>query len=225
MNVLAIFAHGDDETLGCGGTLARHVVDGHVVRVLPPFTNGVSARVTDSDDARARYREWLAAVDALGARTLGSVTSLGFPDQKLDTVGTLALAKCVEGALRMFDADVIYTHWHGDLNRDHQCVAEAVFVATRLAAGSTVGRVLACEIPESTSQAFGLGAPFEPNLYVDVSAHLRSKLEALRCYASEKREPPHLRSQAGVVTHAGTRGGEAGCDFAEAFMIMREVMR
>ncbi len=225
MNILCVAAHADDETLGCGATLARHAADGDTVRVMSPFTDGVSSRVTDSDDATVRYREWLAAIEALGVRRLGTAFSYGFPDQALDTVPMLSLAKTVENALRVFDPDVIYTHWHGDLNRDHQCVAEAVLVATRAAAGSTVGRVLAFEVPETTSQALGLGASFEPNVYVDVSAQITTKIRALRCYASERRLTPHLRSEQGVVTQAGARGGEAGVDFAEAFVLMREVRR
>lgn len=248
MKVLAIVAHADDEVLGCGGTLARHAAEGDEVRVLEPFTNGVGSRlpaiVTLPDrpgpfcpdyeeeaerrllrdgTALARHREWLSSLDELGAMFL-DIDMPRFPDQRLGTVPMLALARCVETALDEFPADLVITHHLGDLNQDHRCVAEAVLIATRPASGSTVSRVIACEIPETTSQAFG-GLPFAPNLFVDISASLKAKLRALRCYESERRESPHPRSDQGVVTHAGYRGGAAGVDFAEAFMIVREVRR
>ena len=42
--ILVIAAHPDDEVLGCGGTMSKHVSLGHVVNVIF-LTNGVSARL------------------------------------------------------------------------------------------------------------------------------------------------------------------------------------
>ncbi len=224
MNVLCVMAHPDDETIGCGGTLARHAARGDDVRVLA-FTDGVSSR--EGGDPAKRYVEWLEALKVLGvlsgtARSSSS-WSHQYPDQKLDATLALELAREVSTAIKVAAPEVIYTHWSGDLNQDHRAVAGAVLIATRLVSGSRVKRLLACEIPESTSQAFG--APtFAPNYFVDISDHLRRKARALRCYRSERREPPHPRSEAGMVTHAGFRGGAAGLDFAEAFILLREVV-
>ena len=41
--VLIIVAHRDDETIGCGGVIYRHYLDGDQVFCLS-FTDGVSAR-------------------------------------------------------------------------------------------------------------------------------------------------------------------------------------
>ena len=221
MNILAVLSHPDDEVLGCGGVLARHAVADDKVDVSI-FTNGVGARGWKRGAADARKTEWHNACRTLGAGAM--IPPDVFSDQQLDRVSMLELAQVVERTLEKSRPEIVYTHWLGDLNLDHRLVAQAVLTATRPAAGSRVRRVLACEIPESTSQGFGFMS-FEPNVYVDIGGYLKTKLEALRCYESERRESPHLRSAQGVVTCAGLRGGEAGCDFAEAFVLMREVMR
>ena len=51
------------------------------------------------------------------------------------------------------------------------------------------------------------------------------KLEALRCYGSEMRKAPHPRSYDGVRALAQLRGVQAGLAAAEAFGVVREVVR
>jgi LmbE family N-acetylglucosaminyl deacetylase len=220
----------DDEVLACGGTLARHAAEGDEVRVVT-FTDGVSSRFTPAqldEQIHDEGSEWCRAAGTRqvehesAKRVLGVDSedwSYSFPDQDIDLCGMSQVAGCVRGAIRGWCPEVVYTHWHGDLNQDHRRVAEAVMVATRPFA-SSVRRVLACEVPESTAHGT---VPFEPNVFVDISGQLLKKVEALRCYKSEKREPPHPRSEANVAAHAGVRGAQAGVEFAEAFMLLREV--
>ena len=190
-----------------------------------------------------RRDEWLAALSALGV--VGNTMDGGghdsaswtrfregngwyearYHDQALDVVPLLDLSKEVAAAIRLFDPDVIYTHWPFDLNQDHRCVAEAVLIATRPVAGSTVRRVLAGEVPESTSQAFG-GQSFAPTVFVALGrAHVDAKLAALECYASERRERPHLRNRVAVEARTEYWGGVSGVHNAEAFVLLREVLR
>jgi LmbE family N-acetylglucosaminyl deacetylase len=240
MNVLCVMAHQDDETLACGGTLAKHAAAGDAVSVMT-FTDGVGSRGDKADPIR-RQREWFAALRALGlhateddpgASVLWCAGADGsgwmrerYQDQQLDVVPMLMLAKYVAYGCEKFRPDVIYTHWPSDLNQDHRRVAEAVLIATRLVTGSTVRRVLACEVPESTSQAFGLGQPFAPTVFVALSAEaVERKLAALACYRSEQREPPHLRSEDRVSSRMSQWGAVAGVGDAEAFVLLREVVQ
>ncbi len=223
MNVLGIFAHPDDETIAAGATLAKHSKAGDIVTVRT-FTDGVSSRGRRTGEASKRRVEHLAALDALGAH-FGDCPSYG--DQELDTVPLLQLAKFVESSIIIDKPDVIYTHWPHDLNQDHRAVAEAVMIATRPAVGSSVGRVLACEVRESTSQVFGTRPAFVPNVYVEADGGeaLQAKLKALRCYESEERVSPHPRAWDSVQFQMTTRGAEAGMRSAEAFVLIRELVK
>jgi LmbE family N-acetylglucosaminyl deacetylase len=145
-------------------------------------------------------------------------------DQELDMVPMLALSRHVSYGLEKFKPDVVYTHWPVDLNQDHRRVAEAVLIATRLVAGSTVRRVLAGEVPESTHQAFGAPA-FSPTVFVSLDeASAERKCRALACYVSESRPYPHPRSVEAVEERMRMWGGLAGVGRSEAFVLLREVV-
>ena len=208
-----------------GGTIARHVADGDTVQVFT-FTDGVSARAAGREpgDVERRERELMTAVDVLGAGVLATHV---FPDNRMDSVPLLEVAQAVEKALVWYRPDIIYTHHAGDLNVDHRIVAQAVATATR--PGSEIRKgvraVYAGETPSSTEWAFGAtGPPFMPQRFVALSSkHLGQKQQALACYASEGRPPGHPRYAGSVSALAQWRGAQCGHEWAEAFMVVREV--
>src|SRR4051794_25040067 len=93
-DIVIAAAHPDDEALGCGGTIARHAAAGARVHVLV-FTNGVGARAgtSDADSRRAAFE---AATRHLGVST---ARMLDFPDNELDSVPLLTVARRLEGYL------------------------------------------------------------------------------------------------------------------------------
>ena len=75
-----------------------------------------------------------------------------------------------------------------DLHKDHGAIAYGVSVAARpyLASARNIRRVLAYETLSETHLAPPYLAPaFQPNVFVDVSAQIDRKLEAVRTYASQ----------------------------------------
>jgi len=218
--VLVVAAHPDDETLGCGGTMARLSAGGAEIDIVF-FTNGVDARGSDEVlDASGRRRgAALQAMVALGAR---EPTFLDFPDNRLDTVSMLDLAVAVEQQIAQSRPSLILTHNANDLNVDHRQVHEAVMTAARPQPGHQSPDVLCFEVPSSTEwRAQTAGNAFVPQVFVDISEYLDSKIEALRFYADELRPWPHARSIRGIEHLAGRRGASSGVEAAEAFMVAR----
>lgn len=226
MRVLVVVAHPDDEVLGCGGSIARYVSEGHEVFVLF-MSEGVSSRgelsMINSWDSKVRERE-LYAVNA--SRVLGFqiVGFLRHPNLRMTGIPMLDLAKQVEKTISEVEPDTIYTHHFGDMNSDHRITFEAVMTACRPKPDFSVKRIYTFEIPSSTEWGHAAGLPiFSPSRYVDISMFLSMKMEALRCYAEEIRPPPHPRSTDGVQALARLRGFSVCLPFAEAFSTVRDL--
>lgn len=218
--VLVVAAHTDDEALGCGGTIARHVAEGDVVYAVF-MADGVTSRdeVNESDIASRND----AAENA--RKTLGIKENfyLGLPDNRLDSLPLIEVIKQLEPIILKIKPNVIYTHHHGDLNVDHRVTHEAVLTACRPVPGSSVREIYAFEVMSSTEWSTTNKEPFVPNHYVDITLYQQPKLEALLAYKHEIRDAPHSRSLENLKHLAHHRGHTAGLIAAEAFVTVRTI--
>lgn len=217
-SVLVVAAHTDDEALGCGGTIARHVAEGDTVHAVF-LADGVTSRSeSNSDELRRREK---AAKDAHAILGIQSMHYLGFPDNRLDSVPLLDIVQLLEARIRALRPNVIYTHHHGDLNVDHRITNQAVLTACRPLPESSVREIYTFEVMSSTEWSCTSQPSFLPQLYVDVSDYLDLKLKALDAYRLEMRPEPHSRSIEHIRTLALHRGFSVGVNAAEAFMVTR----
>jgi LmbE family N-acetylglucosaminyl deacetylase len=225
MKILVVAAHPDDEVLGCGGSIARFVQEGHEVHIAI-MGEGITSRhaqpqEADTDQLSRLHQQAHAAASTLTAK---DVVLCKLPDNRLDTVSLLDVVKLVENLLQKLKPEVVYTHHPGDLNIDHGVVHRAVLTATRPTTGQTVREIYSFEVPSSTEWAFQQLEPtFHPNVFIDVSGTLETKIEALACYESETRTFPHPRSPEALRAIAARWGSVVGCQAAEAFELVRWV--
>jgi len=218
--VAAVFAHPDDEVLGCGGALALHADAGDAVRILILAT-GAASRGGDQSTCITELRgQAQQAAEVLGAQ---GIEFRDFPDNRMDTVALLDVVKNVEQFLYAHPVDVIYTHHAGDMNIDHVITHRAVATACRPTPGTRPVEILACEVNSSTEWAPPPLTPFVPTDFLDISASLDRKVSALECYAGELADWPHPRCGEGVRALARWRGTQAGMEAAEAFSLVRRV--
>jgi LmbE family N-acetylglucosaminyl deacetylase len=224
-SVLVVAAHPDDEILGCGGTMTRLAREGHDVRIAI-LAEGMSSRYPQREQADAQRMKNLhahaqQAADKIGAKEL---ILCKLPDNRLDTVPLLDVVKTVEDLVARLNPEIIYTHHPGDLNVDHGVVHRAVLTATRPMSGQCVREVYAFEVPSSTEWAFQRLEPsFRPNVFVDITDSLETKIAALACYDTETRAFPHPRSAEALRAIATRWGSVAGLQAAEAFELIRSV--
>jgi LmbE family N-acetylglucosaminyl deacetylase len=223
---LVVAAHPDDEVLGCGGTIARLSAAGARVHIVL-MADGESSRLRShqgqsvSEQITARAAAADAACTVLGG---ASVDVLSLPDNRMDETSLLDVVQLIEGFVGRYQPRAVLTHHSGDVNIDHRVVHDAVVAACRPVPNHCVKELLFFEIPSSTEWRPPASAqPFTPNCFVDISATLEKKLEALQVYASELREFPHPRSLQAVEALAKWRGATVGVTAGEAFVLGRRL--
>lgn len=218
MKVLVISAHMDDEILGMGGTIAKHVRAGDTVAVCiackRAYNHRFDPKVIQGEKAAARR-----AAQILGYH---EILFLDLRDELLDE-RLLDIVVPLEEIVLKVRPDMVYTHHRGDSNQDHRAVFGATMIACRTISQHKVPRLLSYEVPSSTEQAPPfIEYAFQPNFYVDISGLLDSKIQAMKAYTRELREFPHPRSAKGIEVLAQKRGMEIGFQAAEAFMVIRD---
>jgi LmbE family N-acetylglucosaminyl deacetylase len=220
-SILVVAAHPDDELLGAGATAARRAAAGDTVH-LAILGEGITSRAgVDRSAMSALQDDARAVAGMLGAK---AVVFGELPDNRFDTLALLDIVKRVEGWMREFDPEVVYTHHPGDLNVDHRLTFQAVLTATRPVPGCRVREVYAFEVASSTEWAFGrLAAPFSPTVFEDATSTIDLKVACLERYRGEHRAFPHPRSGEALRAIARRWGSVVGLPYAEAFELIRSV--
>ena len=217
-SILVIAAHADDEALGCGGMIARHVAEGDNVSLIL-MADGVHSRPGASRvDLDRRVAAAEKAHSILGIKI---VHMLGFPDNRMDSVPLLEIVQVLEPLIKSIAPSIVYSHYHGDLNIDHRRTYEAVMTACRPQPGSSVKEIYGFEVLSSTEWGLQPSGSFSPSLYVDISDLLAIKIRALEAYSEEMRQVPHTRSIDHAKYLAWHRGYSVGVAAAEAFVVYR----
>jgi LmbE family N-acetylglucosaminyl deacetylase len=216
VKVLAVSAHADDETLGCGGTLLRHRQRDDDIAWLVISEPSSGARW--SDEARARKSAELERVAAAyGAR---DVIRLSHPAGRLDTVPVVELNGGIAQAIRRTRPEVVYLMHAGDAHTDHAAAFRAAMSVLKPSHLRELGvrQVLSYETLSSTEAA--ATPSFAPNLHVDISAWVDRKIEVMEMYESEIHPEPLPRSPSAIRALARYRGATVGLEYAEAFVLV-----
>lgn len=66
-------------------------------------------------------------------------------------------------------------------------------------------------------------SPFTPNVFVDITEYMQQKIEVMNVYKSEIQAHPFPRSIGNIQALATLRGATAGCQYAESFMLLKEI--
>lgn len=217
MKVLAIGCHPDDVEIGCAGTLAKYVKQGHEVTVCHVCNGNLGHAIIQPDELREmRIGE---------AKKAGSLAGI-----KVITcdIGDVMVYDCKEHRDKVVDViraekpDIIITHYPDDYMPDHTAVSKLVFDAS-----------FAASVPHYKTNVEGAhevtplyymdtlaGLNFQPTEYVDISDELELKLEMLECHESQlkwMRDHDNIDFAEFVKTCSRFRGLQCGVQYAEAF--------
>ena len=197
MNILAFFAHPDDETMLAGGTLALLAAQGNQVHYLSA-TRGEGGETGEpplcsiEELGDVREKELLCAVQALGGRSL---TFLGYVDPRVGPENELfpysqdltLLAGQVAASIRQFGVEVVFTHGsNGEYGHPaHVVTHQAARIAVEsLGEGGPMLYTVSASFPEHP-RPFLTNQDDPAHLILDVSPVLEKKTQAALCHRTQ----------------------------------------
>ena len=207
--VAVLAPHMDDEVLGCGGTIARHVIAGSEVTVIF-LTDGrrgggnlLSKDGTPTDPGKivtVRKAEAQRAAQVLGIR---DIAFLDAEDSRLhfDT----RVADRLRGILDPMRPEIVYLPFFLERHPDHRAASSVLLAATR---GS--GLHFEC-------RGYEVWTPLFPNRLVRIDETLHLKQQALGCYESQLAVMDYMHSGIGLNAYRAMSFGSPAIRFAEAF--------
>ena len=219
---ILIFApHADDETLGCGGIIAKNTFLGNQVKVVVVTGAGGEKHKHFSNELFLTVQNEFKK--AMAVLSVNDYEFLNFPSTMLDIVGRLELNIAIDKITRKFQPSDIYVPFAGDMHNDHRMVCEAVAVATRpyLNYVNMIENIYAYETLSETHLKYpSLGASFLPNVHENVSDFFKLKLKALSKYPSQLQSKNQPRTLDAIENLAKMRGDHIGVKYAEAFVLL-----
>lgn len=214
--LLIVAAHPDDEVLMCGGTAKKLSDDGYQIETVI-LGEGITSRDNWNDsEIEELHRQAVKANKIIGSER---VHIFDFPDNKFDSVALLDIVKTISKVKSEFKPSMIITHYRNDLNIDHRRTYDAVITATRPMEDETVKTILSGEVLSSTEWQYP--KTFSPNIFYNINNSIQYKLDAMKIYDSELRDPPHPRSLEGIMNISKQWGISVGTFNVEAFELVR----
>ena len=121
--------------------------------------------------------------------------------------------------------DTVYIPNRSDVHSDHRIVFNSAWSCCKTFRYPFIRRVLMYEtLSETDSMPPFPESAFLPNSFVNISDFLEKKLEIMRQYKNEIHKHPFPRSEQNIRALATLRGATAGVPYAEAFMLLKEVL-
>ena len=216
--VLVIAPHPDDETLGCGGTLFSHKHKNDQLYWL------IVTNISEDNG-------WRKEVVIKREKEIDSVSkkyefvkkyNLEFPTTSLNANSTVKLIDKISDIYRKIKPNIIYMPFINDVHTDHQIIAQSIQSTIKWFRYPFIKRVLMYETTSETEFNFVQGRIFKPNVFVDISKYIDTKVEIMKVYESEIGKHPFPRSKKNIRALATFRGSQSGFEAAEAFELVYE---
>lgn len=167
-HALVIAPHCDDESLGCGGALHKHHLQGHTVTAVF-MTDGSMCDSPNEVEETIKTRK-MEAEQAGRILGINQCIFLDHPDRRLKA--NAQLIRQMEDILEKVAPDIVYLPFYLDNHPDHMETARICISALR-------------RRPVKTVLLYELWTTLIPNRLIDISKVVEKKMEAIRVYRSQ----------------------------------------
>lgn len=215
--VLVVAVHPDDETLGCGGTLLKHKAnkdEAHwlICTTIDKNHNYYDIREKEIDEVSKLYN-------------FNSVHNLRLKTMRLDEYSMSELVGKISKIINEIKPNIIYLPFKGDVHSDHRKIFEASYSCTKSFRYPFIKKIYMMETLSETEFAPSVSEDnFIPNVFVDISSFFEKKLKIMKVFKSEIAEHPFPRSEKNLRALATLRGATCGCEYAESFVLLKEIL-
>jgi len=212
--ILVLAPHMDDETIGCGGTLALHARRGAQITVvfLTDGRNGSSEVNVLYGEERERKQRELIELRTIEARA--ALQWLGVNRMICLDAEDGALERCdwaaeqLRAVLLKHRPDIVYLPFYLEEHPDHRAASRVLLDAV---AGTSL---------QFQCMGYEVWTPLFPNCLVRIDSTVEAKKQALQEYRSQLKQCDYLHASiglnahrsAGLINPPGAQGG-----YAEAF--------
>ena len=214
--ILVIAPHPDDETIGCGGTLLRHIDNKDEINFLLITKlfkeNGWKQEFIIQKNKEIKKIE--------NVYKFKNSYKLDLPSTGLDVVPISVLVKKISKVISEVKPNIVYTNYSNDVHTDHQIVSKAVLSSLKWFRHPSIKTALMYETLSETNFNFQSNNFFTPNKFINISKYLEKKIKIMKIYKSEIDKHPFPRSENAVRANALLRGSQCGFKFAEAFKVI-----
>lgn len=200
-NLLAVFAHPDDETFRCGGTLALLAQRGVRVQVLTATRGqagscGVPPLCTHEELPAVRESELSCACAALGIQP---PILLNYQDGQLSEVDPEGIVSEILAVVREIRPQMILTYGPDGVSGHPDHIAIGRFATEAFHRALDVVSLHTIAVPHSLAKMLGMTqihtVPDDAiTLTVDVSEVREAKMSAIRCHRTQLGESPILQA-------------------------------
>lgn len=217
--ILIIAPHPDDETLGCGGTILKHVANGdRVYWVIVTSINNHPNPIFSKSQIEKRSNTISKVAKELGIyRTI----EFGLPTTLLHKVDMSKLISLFDHSISEIEPTDIYVNFSNDVHSDHRIIFNSLYACTKSFRKPFIKNIFMYETLSETEFAPTLNtSSFIPNVYVDITEFMKNKIEIMKLYDTELMVSPYPRSLSSIESLARYRGSRAAVEYAESFMLI-----
>lgn len=220
--VVVVAVHPDDETLACGGTLLKHIKNGDEVYWVI-VTEISEKHGFEKNVVEKREREIKAVAEKYN---FTDTIQFRLPTMKLDELPYSKLIFHFSTTFNKIQPNILYLPFKGDVHTDHRIVFDTAFSCTKNFRYPSIEKIYMMETISETDFAPALTEnAFIPNYYVNISNEFSKKQEILSLYDGEIKAHPFPRSLRNVEALATIRGSQIGVEYAESFMLLKEIVK